>query len=509
MSTDARPAPDPDPDPDPVPGTGPGPGAAPAPDPSPDAVHDVIVLGGGPVGENVAQYAIEGTELTAAIVEGELLGGECSYYACMPSKALLRPIDVARTTASLPGVSTARLEPEALLARRDDWVSHYDDAGQVRWAEGAGLVLERGHGRLVGERRVEVRAADGTRRLLRARRAVVLATGGEPVIPEPLQGVHPWTSRDATGVVEIPPRLVIIGGGVVACEAATWMRALGSEVTMLARGPRLLSAAEPFAGEAVAAALEEAGVRIVHGARVASAERPQARGTGLGRVHGGPVRLTCEDSSVHEADEVLVATGRRPRLGDVGLESIGLDAEDVLAGRLPAWLHAVGDASGEAPLTHWGKHRARVVGARIAAAATGAPPPFEVPDAPVAQVVFTDPQVASVGATQAQARDGGAEVVTARVPYGSAAGTALLRDAVPGQAQIVVDRATGLLLGACFVGPEAAELVHAATVAITGAVPVAVLRHAVASYPTASELWLRLLEELPQELRRPVGAPGR
>ena len=480
---------------------------------APDATYDVIVLGGGPVGENAAQYAIESTDLTAAIVEEALLGGECSYYACMPSKALLRPIDVARTTETLPGVATAALEPEALLARRDDWVSHYDDAGQARWAEGAGLALERGHGRLVGERRVEVLAADGTRRVLAARHAVILATGSEAAIPGPLQGIEPWTSRDATGVVEVPERLVIIGGGVVACEAATWMRALGAAVTMLVRGDSLLSSAEPFAGEAVAAGLEEIGVRIVHGARVAQAHRPQAQPTGLGRIHGGPVSLRCEDGTEHEADEVLVATGRRPRLGDVGLESIGLGADEVLAGRLPAWLHAVGDASGEAPLTHWGKHRARVVGARIAAAVTGAQPPFEVPDAPVPQVVFTDPQVASIGETEAQARERGAAVVTAQVPFGAAAGTALLRDAVPGRAQIVVDRATGLLLGAAFVGPEAAELVHAATVAITGRVPVAVLRHAVASYPTASELWLRLLEELPRELRAPVGppvsAPGR
>lgn len=464
--------------------------------------YDVVVIGGGPVGENAAQYAVEGTGMSAAIVEQELLGGECSYWACMPSKALLRPVAVAAVTADLPGVSTAHVAPKALLERRDDWVSHYDDSGQVSWAEGAGLAVLRGHGRLTGERTVRVTSESGEDVLVRARRAVVIATGSEPHVPETYADALPWGSRDATGVVEVPERLVIVGGGVVACEAAVWMSALGSSVTLLARS-RLLGRSEPFAGEAVLEGLRERGVTVHVGCEVTDVRRPDAAATGTGRVHGGPVTVSTTRGDI-EADELLLAIGRAPRLGDLGLDAVGLEPADVTEGRLPEWLHAVGDASGGPPLTHWGKHQARVVGARIAAAAAGEVAWEPDREAPVPQVVFSDPEVASVGMTEAEAREAGREVVVSRVPTSAAAGTGLLRDHVTGQSQLVVDAGSRLLLGATFVGPEVAELVHAATVAIVGGVPVHVLRHAVASYPTASELWLRLLEDLPRELRTPV-----
>lgn len=457
---------------------------------------DVVVIGAGPVGENAAQYATEGTDLTAAIVEGELLGGECSYWACIPSKSLLRPVSVADTTHHLPGVTPTSVDRETLLARRDTWVSHYDDAGQASWADGAGLTVLRGHGRLVGEREVEV-VDDGAVQRALARRAVIIATGSEPVVPAPFADVVPWGSRDATGVVEVPDHLAIVGGGVVACEAATWMAALGSRVTMLVRGDRLLAGQEPFVGDEIAAALRAKGVDVRLSTSATGCHRPDAKDTGIGRVHGGPVTVDTDDGSV-EADEVLVATGRRPRLGDLGLDAVGLTEDDVLAGRLPGWLHAIGDAGGESPLTHWGKYRARVVGARIAA---GDAATVDEVEPPVPQVVFTEPQVASVGLTEAAARDAGHDVVTATVPVAQIGGTALLRDDPPGQALLVVDRGTGLVLGTTFVGPEVGELLHAATVAIAGQVPVHVLRHAVPSFPTAAEVWLRLLEALPRELR--------
>jgi pyruvate/2-oxoglutarate dehydrogenase complex dihydrolipoamide dehydrogenase (E3) component len=506
-----------------------------------DLEVDVIVIGGGPVGENIAQYATEDTGLTAAIVEGERMGGECSYWACMPSKALLRPLDVRAAAANLPGITTPEVEVADLLARRDDWVSHYDDAGQVQWAEGAGLTVVRGHGRLSGEREVTVPAADGTTHVLRARRAVVLATGSEPVIPSPYRDLVPWTSRDATGVQEVPGRLLIVGGGAVACEAATWMRALGSEVTMLVRGQRLLASAEPEASAHVRAGLEAIGVRVLTGTSVEDASRDGvsegADGeSGIGRLHGGEVRVRVTgmagggasgasgddasgaksagnangadgaDGEALTADEILVATGRRPRLHDLGLETVGLSPADVTEAALPDWLRAVGDASGEAPLTHWGKYRARVIGEEIRDAALAdvepTPPPAPVAEGrAVPQVVFTDPQVASVGLTESAARDAGFDVDVAQAPFEGAAGSSLLRDDASGVAKIVVDAATHRLLGATFAGPDAAEIVHAATVAIVGEVPVDVLRHAVPSYPTASELWLRLLEELPREYR--------
>jgi dihydrolipoamide dehydrogenase len=463
--------------------------------------YDVVVIGGGPAGENAAQYAVEGTAMTSAIIERELLGGECSYYACMPSKALLRPVAVADTTADLGGVSTAHAASKELLERRDYWVSHYDDSGQETWADGAGIAVLRGDGRLTGERTIRITSSEGDR-TVRARQAVVVATGSRAAVPDLYADALPWDSRDATGVVEVPDRLVIVGGGVVACEAAVWMSALGSEVTVLVRGNRLLSRSEPFAGEAVLTGLRERGVTVHLGAQVSDVRRVGPAPTGLGRVHGGVVSLTTSVGAL-EADELLLAIGRAPRLDDLGLDAVGLTGDDVTSGRLPDWLHTVGDASGAAPLTHWGKHRARVVGARIAAAAAGHVAWEPDREAPVPQVVFSDPEVASVGLTEAAARDAGHDVVVSRVATSSAAGTGLLRDHVVGESQLVVDSRTHLLLGATFVGPEVGELVHAATVAIVGDVPVHVLRHAVASYPTASELWLRLLEELPRELRTP------
>lgn len=461
--------------------------------------YDIVVIGGGPVGENAAQYAIEGTDLSAAIIEGELLGGECSYWACIPSKALLRPVAVAENTRDLTGVTPTGIERDALLARRDTWVSNYDDSGQVDWARDAGLELIRGHGRLTGEREIEV---DGQRVI--ARRAVIIASGSDPVVPEPFRSALPWGSRDATGVQEVPERLVIIGGGVVACEAATWMAALGSQVTMLVRDARLLSGQEPFVGDEIARSLRAKGVEVRLSTATTECHRPAASDTGIGRIHGGPVTVETDGGQL-EADEVLVATGRRPRLHDVGLDAVGLSQDDVLHGRLPDWLHTVGDASGEAPLTHWGKYRARVVGARIAATAGGPGAAAAPQTVPVPQVIFTDPQVAKVGMTEAEAIEAGHDVVTASVPFAEIGGTSLLRDDPSGQATLVVDRSTGLVLGTTFVGPEVGELLHSATVAIVGQVPVHLLRHAVPSFPTASEVWLRLLEQLPVQLRRSAG----
>ncbi len=463
--------------------------------------YDVVVIGGGPAGENAAQYAVEGTSMTSVIIERELLGGECSYFACMPSKALLRPIAVADLTADLDGVSTAHVAPKALLERRDHWVSDYDDSGQVSWADGAGIAVLRGDARLSAERTVHLTSGDGER-TVRARQAVVIATGSEASVPGPYADALPWDSRDVTGVVDVPDRLVIVGGGVVACEAAIWMSALGSQVTLVVRDSRLLARAEPFAGEAVLTGLRERGVTVHLGAEVTDVRRADPEATGLGHLHGGVVSLTTSVGDL-EADEVLLAIGRKPRLDDLGLAAVGLTPDDVTSAQLPDWLHAVGDASGGAPLTHWGKHQARVVGARIVASSRGEVAWEPDREAPVPQVVFSDPEVASVGMTEAQARDSGHDVVVTRVPTSSAAGTALLRDHVAGESQLVVDAGSRLLLGATFVGPEAGELVHAATVAIVGDVPVHVLRHAVASYPTASELWLRLLEELPREFRTP------
>jgi pyruvate/2-oxoglutarate dehydrogenase complex dihydrolipoamide dehydrogenase (E3) component len=243
---------------------------------------DVVVIGAGPVGENAAQYAIQGSERTAVLIEDQLVGGECSYWACMPSKALLRPVEVLSAANALPGVSGARLEPAEILKRRDEIISHRDDAGQVEWASGVGIDVVRGRGRLAGVRSVEVTAADGSVRTIQARQAVILATGTTAAIP-PVPGLaqaRPWISRDATNLVEVPGRVAIIGGGVVGCEAATWLSALGAEVTIIQSGQHLLPRNEPFAHELVSK-------RFAEGRRARADRREGGAGRARrGRRHG-------------------------------------------------------------------------------------------------------------------------------------------------------------------------------------------------------------------------------
>ncbi len=456
--------------------------------------YDVVVIGAGPAGENVADYAIRGSSRTALLVERELVGGECSFWACIPSKALLRPLDARATAENLGGLpDSIALDVPALLARRDEWVVKYDDTGQVDWAKGAGIDVVRGTARLSGERRVVIGEGDSAREV-EARHAVVIATGSTPVVPPPFAGLRPWLSRDATGLKEVPDSIAVIGGGVVSVEACFWLTALGAKVTLLVRADRLLERFEPFASELVADGLRRAGVEVRFGARVTAAFRPGAADTGVGRVHGGPVRLEL-DGTQQEFAEFLVATGRRPNTEDVGLDTIGLTAEQFgHADQRPDWLLSVGDASGEAPLTHWGKYAARLAGERIAAMAGGRPAPEVPADVPVPQVVFTDPQVASAGWSEAEAVSRGAAVECVEVAMNSAAGFGLLRDDAKGRAKLVFEAGTGRLLGATFVGQEVAELVHGATVAIVGRLTADQLWHAVPSYPTASEVWLRLLD---------------
>ncbi|MEU9047210.1 MULTISPECIES: NAD(P)/FAD-dependent oxidoreductase [unclassified Kitasatospora] len=477
--------------------------------------YDVIVLGAGPTGENVADRTVA-AGLRTVIVEAELVGGECSYWACMPSKALLRPsaalADARAVAGSREAVGDGRLDPAAVLARRDSFASHWSDDGQVRWLRDTGIDLVRGHGRLAGERTVTVEAEDGSERVLTARHAVVVSTGSRPVLPGHVPGLTealPWTNREATGSPAVPGRLAVVGGGVVGVEMAAAWRALGAEVVLLVRGEGLLPRMEPFAGELVAEGLRKAGVDVRFGTEV----------TGVQRADGsGPVTLTlrsgaedgAEDGAELTADEVLYATGRAPRTADIGLEQVGLKPGDWLEvddsctvlGVDGEWLYAAGDVNHRALLTHQGKYQARIAGAAIAARAQGRPldtarwgahaASADLAGAP--QVVFTQPEVAAVGLTLAAAEEAGLRVKTVDHDLGAVAGASLYGDDYRGRARVVFDLDRQVLVGASLVGPGVAELLHSATVAVVGEVPIDRLWHAVPAYPTISEVWLRLLE---------------
>ncbi|MEU6457445.1 NAD(P)/FAD-dependent oxidoreductase [Streptomyces sp. NPDC047065] len=465
--------------------------------------YDVVVIGAGPVGENVADRT-RAAGLSTAIVESELVGGECSYWACMPSKALLRPVLARADARRLPGLADSAqgpLDTAAVLARRDGFTSHWKDDGQVQWVEGIGADLYRGLGRLAGPRTVEVAAPDGTRRVLTARHAVAVCTGSAAALPDlpGLADVRPWTSREATSAESAPGRLIVVGGGVVAVEMATAWQALGSRVTLLVRGEGgLLARMEPFAGELVAEGLTEAGVDLRTGTSVRSVTRED-----------GTVVAVTDTGDRIEADEILFATGRVPRTGDIGLETVGMEpgswlsVDDSLRVDGHDWLYAVGDVNHRALLTHQGKYQARVAGAAIAARASGVPILESDPwgahaatadHAAVPQVVFTDPEAASVGLSLAEAEQAGHRVRAVDVDLGTVAGASLYGDDYKGRARMVVDLEDEIIRGVTFVGPGVGEMIHSATVAVVGQVPLSRLWHAVPSYPTISEVWLRLLE---------------
>jgi dihydrolipoamide dehydrogenase len=463
--------------------------------------YDVVVLGAGPVGENVADRT-RAAGLTTAVVESELVGGECSYWACMPSKALLRPAIARADARRVPGLAQAvqgPLDTAAVLAHRDGYTSHWQDDGQVRWLDAIGADLYRGQGRLAGPRAVAVTGPDGAVRTLTARHAVAVCTGTRAQLPDlpGLADVRPWTSREATSAKEAPGRLIVVGGGVVAAEMATAWQALGSRVTLLVRGKGLLPRMEPFAGELVAEALTAAGADLRTGTSL----------TSVARDDGAVVAVTDAGERI-EADEILFATGRAPRTDDIGLDTVGLQAgswlpvDDSLRVTGTDWLYAVGDVNQRALLTHQGKYQARIAGAAIATRAAGESVGRETwgahsataDHAAVPQVVFTDPEAAAVGLSLAEAEAAGHRVRAVDVEFSSVAGAGLYADGYQGRARMVVDLEEEILRGVTFVGPGVGELIHSATVAVVGRVPVGRLWHAVPSYPTISEVWLRLLE---------------
>ena len=457
--------------------------------------YDLIVIGAGAVGENVADRAVQGG-LTALIIESELVGGECSYWACMPSKALIRSGMAVRAAQKVGGAReavTGKLDALATFARRNTIIHNWDDESQVDWLKGAKIDLARGHGVITGVKEVTVGDTVYT-----ARHAVCVSTGSAALLPDipGLKDSKPWTSRDATSAQSAPESLAIIGGGVVAVEMATAYASFGTRVTVLSRGG-LLAGQEPFAGELVEKSLTELGATIQLNVS------PRA----VSKANGSFV-IELDNGNSVTADELLVATGRVPRSSDLGLENIGLtpgdwlDVDDTMKVTGFDWLYATGDINHRVLLTHQGKYQARAAGDVIVARALGKPVHDNAWGAHVAtgdheavpQVTFSDPEVASVGLTAAAAEKAGYDIRVVDYDLSWLAGTAIQADDYTGKARMVVDEKRRVILGVTFVGQDVSEMLQAATFAVVGEIPLDRLWHGVPAYPTMNEIWLRLLE---------------
>jgi len=481
-----------------------------------EQIYDIIVIGSGPSGRELSLHSTK-NGFSVALIESELVGGDCAYWACVPSKALLRPpeaLDEARQVDGARQAVVGNLGVESVLKRRDFYVDNWDDHNLTKMMEEGGVHIIRGHGRLDGRKRVIVTSTDGVSTTLVARHAVVLSTGSTSTIPDVpgLVQARPWSSRNATSAKKAPQRLAIMGDGAVACEMADIWSSLGAKVTILSRNERILQRFEPFVGDQLAAAFTKRGIMIRTKVNVVQVKRSNPK---------KPVEIELDNGTMIEADELLVAVGRTPKTGDIGLETVGLkpqqwlDVDDTCLVRgLDGndWLYAIGDINHRALLTHIGKYQGRACANAILARARGtviddrskwsrsaATADHEM----TPQVLFTDPQVASVGLTEKDAKRLGLKARSIDSEMGMVVGAQLHTDGYVGHARLVIDKDKHIIVGATFIGPQVSELLHSATVAIVGQIPIERLWHAVPSFPTVSEVWTELLENFSGQNRSP------
>jgi dihydrolipoamide dehydrogenase len=441
---------------------------------------DAIVIGAGPAGET-AVSRLSGQGMSTALVEREMVGGECGYWACIPSKALLRPPEARAEAVRAPGLGEPGMRWAEVVAYRDYMIRNLDDSGAIEGYENSGVTVFKGVAQIVGPGMVEV---DGAR--LQCER-IVVATGSDPVIP-PIDGLDEldfWTNREATTLREVPGDVVVLGGGPVGIELGQMLRRYGAEVTIVQGPDRLIDREDGRVGELIEEALRADGIELRLGAQAVAATQREGRQT-----------LELDSGEAAEAERVIVATGRRPRTEGLGLESLGIEPAD--GGGIPidercratdgVW--AVGDVTGVSLFTHTGKYQARIACADIAGETVRAD------YSAIPRVVFSDPEIAAVGLTAGQARERGIDVVEGRADLAKVARTETFGEGLGGEIGVIADRDDRVLVGAWAVGPLAGEWIHQAVLAVKARVPVDVLSDTVAQFPTFSEGYLPALDDL-------------